>query len=144
MLIETILSISSFVLSLGGFLLSWISFRKTKDKIFVGIAVILAVLMLSSGIVLLKQAQKKKRVKNIEVRIVKTIGSEAKSAQELYEKLLPFVEYKLFNEALEQLISEGRVEDRVIQVRDHYDREFRIRVYYMPNNPLQPTANSGG
>ncbi len=144
MLIETILSISSVVFSLGGFLLSWISFRKTKDKIVVGIAMILAVLILSSSIALLKQAQKMKRVKNIKVRIVKAIGSEAKSAQELHEKLLPFVEYKLFNEALEQLISEGKVEDQVIKVRDHYNREFRIRVYYVPNNPLQPTANSGG
>ena len=127
------LSNLNFFLSLSGLVLSIFSFKKTKDKIVVGIALILIAVMLSAGIAYFKQEQKIKTIKNIQDRIVTNLGSEAKSAQELYENLFPFVKYELFSQALEQLISKGMVEDRVIQVRDYYNREFRMRVYCMAN-----------
>ena len=130
MLFETILSVSSFLLSLAGFLLSIALPEEKKTKAYkrwLGSIIIFGALGISSVVSIQRQWQEQKQLKHIESQIIKAIGNEAKTEQELSSKL-PFVRQNLLIKALERLNSKGIIGTQVINARDHYETSEKLFV----------------
>lgn len=126
MTIELILSILSFALSVGG-LVPVIIGEPTRSRIV--IAIIFAVLLSTTGIVLYRDYSHEYRVGSIMNEIERKLDKSAWTYNQIHEAV-HYQPPQITREALFRLVKEGRVGDKQeIFIKD--GSEWKVRIYYL-------------
>ena len=133
MLLEKLLPVASFTIGLGGLVRLFRPAGKTKEVV---IATVIASLTLLSGITVYQVYRHEQGVKAVSQEILVLLGDDVKAFDQLYEALY-YVEVRVINEALDDLIAHGKVGHKLLELRDYQGATFRVRGYYAKSPPSQ-------
>ena len=129
--LEKLLPYASFAIALGG-LVARIYFPPDSRKETIS-AVVIAFLVLMTGVGLYQAVEHERHVEAISTKIVAALGSDTKTFDQIYEALFP-VDFPVANEALDYLVNSNIVGHRVLDVRDDLGSRFRVRGYYFSSS----------
>ena len=136
MLLEKFLPIASFAIALGGLVRLFRPASKTKEVVM---ATVIASLTLLSGLTVYQVYRHEQRVTTVSREILVLLGDDVKAFDQLYEALY-YVEARVVNEALDDLIVHGKIGHKVLELRDYQGATFRVRGYYA-KSPLRSSQS---
>jgi uncharacterized membrane protein (UPF0182 family) len=125
--LDTFLGIMSVAISIGGFITI---FLKQERKREVALVVVLTVLVAISVILFIRDGQHEKQVEIVSNEIVDKIGTTSKTFDQLFEELY-YPDFTVLSEALDNLIKNGKVEHKILEVRNDIGELYRVRGFYL-------------
>lgn len=125
--LDTILAVISLAIAIGGFIPIFFMHDRKKE---IALTMVLATLIVLSGITYIRGHQHQQRVKSVSVEIVEKLGVDCRTFDQLYEQLY-YPDFLILSEALENLIKDGQVGHKILEVRDDRGENYRVKVYYL-------------
>lgn len=127
MTLQTLLAVASFALSIGGLVRISIRSETTKG---VSIVVIISALVLLSSIELYQTYQHHQHLNTVSQDILAALGQEVMTLDQLYETL-HYEELSIVTEAVDDLVGEHNVGQKILELKDVFGSSFRVRGYYV-------------
>jgi hypothetical protein len=128
MTIETFLTIASFAISVGGFIVIYL--YEYPRKKWIAIGVVIALLSSTTGYTLYQSYQHNRLIDQVEKEIIITMSHKNLTFDQLYAEL-PFVPFQVLNEALFGAIERGVIGQSVSVVRINDGPMQQVRVYFV-------------
>ncbi|MBW1739037.1 MAG: hypothetical protein JRJ69_16220 [Deltaproteobacteria bacterium] len=131
MTIETFLAIASFAISIGG--LIPVFFLRDRQK-ELSLAVVIALLVATTGVVLYRHYQHEQLINRVENEIIGKLSHNTWTVDQLYQEL-HYVPFPVVNEALFRGVENGVIGHRVIEFRASDGSFLHVRGYYAKSSP---------
>lgn len=125
--IDTILAILSLAVSIVGL---FPTFRLQDVRKKIVIVVVLVIIITSSALTFIRTVQYGKQIELVSNEIVEKIGPTSKTFDQLFEELY-YPDFSILSEALDNLINEGKVGHRILEVHNDIGESFRVRGFYL-------------
>jgi hypothetical protein len=123
-----IISLLSIGVELGGLIYA-IFFSSDLKKKGILTAVLSVLLIFTAGIGI-EYRSHKHRVEEVSNEIIKKIGKETMTLDQLYQQLFN-PDYSIYNEALGNLVEKGKLGYQIIQVYNRAGDVFLVRGFYL-------------
>lgn len=126
-MIELFISIASFSISVGG-LVAVIVVKDDKKKEIV-FSVVVATIIVLSGVTLYSSYQHEKQIDRIQEEIIKNLPPEGLTFDDLYMNIYPPVSHELLREALYTGIEERSIGYRSMRLQSN-GKIMSVKVFY--------------
>ena len=127
MSIETLISVLSFAISIGGFVAIFVVENRKKEIIFV---VIISVLVVTSGIALYQHISYRQYIARVEKEIITKLANNTWTFNQIYEEVL-YKQFSVVNEALFNAVQKGKIGHTLMEFRSHENLLLQVRGYYV-------------
>jgi len=129
--IDKVLQLISFAFGFAGFVGGLLPKDSVRRRSFLIVLVACLVAFVATGSASVWQThQRSIHVREVSEEILRILGKEAKSIDQLQEGL-PFEGFGTVSEALAVLVKANKVGHRVVEVRDDADLRYRARLYFV-------------
>jgi hypothetical protein len=125
--IETFLSIASFSTSFGG-LVAVLGLKEGPIKKIV-LAVVVAVLLVTSGTMLYVFCRHERCVDRVKLRMINILVPEKMTVDDLYQSIFPPVSHELLMEALYDAVEEGAIGYEPLKLQSK-GKTMSVKVFY--------------
>jgi len=126
-MIEIILSIASFSISVGG-LVAVVVVKDARKKVIV-LSVIVSALIVTSGVTLYSSYQHEKYIDRVQEKMIDILSTGAITFDDLYQNIFPPVSHELLREALYEGIDEGAIGYRPMRLQSN-GKFMSVKVFY--------------
>ena len=126
-MIDIFLSTASFSISVGGLVAAFVVKGDKKKEIV--LSVVVAAIIVTSGIALYSSYRHEKYIDRAQEEIVKILSSEALTFDDLYQNIFPPVSHELLREALYAGIEERLIGYRPMRLQSN-GKIISVKVFY--------------
>jgi hypothetical protein len=121
-------SILSLALSVGG-LIPVFFLRAQKKVIVISLGMVLLVLVALSTISIVRIQDQTTLIERQSNEVLERLEIGSKTFDQLYQELF-YPDFKVLSQAIDNLVSKGKVGHTLLDVHDERGEIYRIRIYY--------------
>ena len=133
--LETLLSIASFSIALGGLIVGVFFSAGPKkgdpQKRMVLLLAVLFLVILLTGVVLYRVYQHGRPIDSISAQIMGIISNDRKTAFQVQESLSGVFSYTEVSEALDQLVQKTLIRPVIIELHDQSGEMYRVQAFWV-------------